>query len=171
MYTAENPARSTNLAVAALKAPGISTHPSPIKRRSKVVFRSDFIKAIQKARTDVHPLPWDPATGIFARLILRSARRHDFVYSRLQIFQELHKICNCANQPFPDMSKSKKPKFDLNWAKAKNLCRLNMEDIRMAKALGISPKGLMKNNPSPSERWKEPVKYWIRGLYEKRFGG
>jgi len=69
------------------------------------------------------------------------------------------------------MSKSKKPKFDLNWAKAKNLCRLNMEDIRMAKALGISPKGLMKNNPSPSQRWKEPVKYWIRGLYEKRFGG
>src|SRR5204863_8865108 len=45
-----------------------------------------------------------------------------------------------------------------------------MEDIRMAKALGMSPKTLMKNNPSPSQRWKLPVKEWIRELYEKRFG-
>jgi hypothetical protein len=68
------------------------------------------------------------------------------------------------------MPESKAPKHDPKWAKAKTVCRLNMEDIRMAKALGISPKALVKNNPSPSERWKEPVKYWIRGLYEKRFG-
>jgi hypothetical protein len=68
------------------------------------------------------------------------------------------------------MPASKAPKHDPKWAKAKAVCRLNMEDIRMAKALGISPKALLKNNPSPSERWKEPVKYWIRGLYEKRFG-
>ena len=40
----------------------------------------------------------------------------------------------------------------------------------MAKALGMSPKSLMKNNPSPAQRWKLPVKYWIRKLYEKRFG-
>jgi len=48
--------------------------------------------------------------------------------------------------------------------------RLNTEDIRMAKALGMSPKTLMKNNPSPTQRWKLPVKYWIRELHEKRFG-
>ncbi len=64
----------------------------------------------------------------------------------------------------------KSPNFDPQWAKAKNVCRLNMEDIGMAKALGLSPKSLMKNNPSPSERWKLPVKLWIRSLYEKRFG-
>ena len=61
-------------------------------------------------------------------------------------------------------------KYDPQWAKAKNVCRLNMEDIRMAKALGMSPKSLMKNNPSPAQSWKLPVKYWIRELYEKRFG-
>ncbi len=61
-------------------------------------------------------------------------------------------------------------KYDPHWAKARNVCRLNMEDIRMAKALGMSPKSLMKNNPSPTQRWKLPVKYWIRELYEKRFG-
>ena len=48
--------------------------------------------------------------------------------------------------------------------------RLNMEDIGMAKAFGMSPKALMKNNPSPTQRWKLPVKHWIRELYERRFG-
>lgn len=60
---------------------------------------------------------------------------------------------------------------DPRWAKAKQLCRLNMEDIRMAKELGLSPKALLKNQPSPTQRWKAPVKLWIRALHEKRFGG
>lgn len=68
------------------------------------------------------------------------------------------------------MAKNQKPKYDPQWAKAKTVCRLNMEDIRMAKELGLSPKSLMKNNPSPTQRWKLPVKDWIRELYEKRFG-
>ncbi len=68
------------------------------------------------------------------------------------------------------MVTTKTPKHDPQWAKAKNVCRLNMEDIRMAKELGIPPKSLIKNQPSPSERWKLPVKQWIRELYEKRFG-
>ena len=62
------------------------------------------------------------------------------------------------------------PKYDPRWAKAKTVCRLNMEDIRLAKELGLSPKTLMKNNSSPTQRWKLPVKFWIRELYEKRFG-
>ena len=68
------------------------------------------------------------------------------------------------------MSKTKKPKYDPQWAKAKNVCRLNMEDIRLAKELGISPGSLMKNKPSPSQSWKQPVKEWIHELYGKRFG-
>ncbi len=64
----------------------------------------------------------------------------------------------------------KKPKHDPQWAKTKNVCRLNMEDIRMAKELGISPQSLRKNKPSPSQPWKQPVKEWIGELYEKRFG-
>ncbi len=64
----------------------------------------------------------------------------------------------------------KKPKHDSEWAKIKQGCRLNMDDIRMAKELGISPQSLRKNQPSPSQPWKQPVKEWIGGLYEKRFG-
>ena len=64
----------------------------------------------------------------------------------------------------------KPEKYDPQWAKAKNVCRLNTQGIRMAKALGMSPKTLLKNNPSPTQRWKLPVKYWIRELHEKRFG-
>lgn len=59
---------------------------------------------------------------------------------------------------------------DPEWAKAKKLCRLNAEDVRMAKALGFKPKSLMKNIPSGSQPWKAPVKAWIRDLHEKRFG-
>lgn len=62
----------------------------------------------------------------------------------------------------------KKPAHDPQWAKAKQVCRLNMEDIRMAKELGISPKSLMKNVPAPGQLWKAPVKIWIRDQYEKR---
>jgi hypothetical protein len=28
----------------------------------------------------------------------------------------------------------------------------------------------MKNQPNPSQRWKLPVKSWIRELHEERFG-
>jgi hypothetical protein len=65
---------------------------------------------------------------------------------------------------------SKPFKHDPQWAKAKQVCRLNMEDIQMAKELGLSPKTLMKNQPSSSQRWKLPVKLWIRELHAKRFG-
>ena len=65
---------------------------------------------------------------------------------------------------------SKPFKHDPKWAEAKVRCRLNMEDIRKAKQLGISPRALMKNIPSPSQKWKLPVKLWIAELHEKRFG-
>jgi hypothetical protein len=61
-------------------------------------------------------------------------------------------------------------KNEKEWKKAKRLCRLSVEDIRMARELGMSPRGLMKNIPSPTQRWKAPVKVWIRDLYEKKFG-
>jgi hypothetical protein len=61
-------------------------------------------------------------------------------------------------------------KYDLQWAKAKQVCRLNMEEIQLAKELGLSPKTLMKNQPSPSQQWKLPVKLWICELHTKRFG-
>jgi hypothetical protein len=65
---------------------------------------------------------------------------------------------------------AKPVKHDPQWAKAKKLCRLNMEDIRMAKEVGLTPKSLVKNIPSPTQKWKLPVKLWIRELHEKRFG-
>ncbi len=70
-------------------------------------------------------------------------------------------------KPKPKKSK-KKLAHDPQWAKAKQVCRLNMEDIRMAKELGMTPKSLMKNVPSSTQPWKAPVKVWIRDLYEQR---
>ena len=61
-------------------------------------------------------------------------------------------------------------KNEEEWKKAKKLCRLSNEDIRMAKELGMGPRGLMKNIPNPRQRWKAPVAVWIRELYEKKFG-
>ena len=57
---------------------------------------------------------------------------------------------------------------DALWVDAKRRCRLNMDDIRMAKEMGLNPRSLIKNIPSPSELWKAPVKQWIREMYEKR---
>src|SRR5260370_10995147 len=56
------------------------------------------------------------------------------------------------------------------WPEAKKLCRLNQDDIEMAKRLGFGPDALIRARPDPKQKWKLPVKYWVRELYEKRFG-
>jgi hypothetical protein len=56
------------------------------------------------------------------------------------------------------------------WNEAKRRCRLSDEEIRMAKELGMQPKSLMKNIPSPSQRWKAPVNEWVRSVYEEKIG-
>ena len=38
------------------------------------------------------------------------------------------------------------------WAEAKKKCRLNNEDIALAKRLGLNPRSLIKNIPNKSER-------------------
>ena len=75
-------------------------------------------------------------------------------------------IADGTLQPKKKSKKPKKTKHDPAWVKAKKLCRLNQEDIRKAKELGLTPKTLMKNNPAPTQQWKLPVKEWIRELYE-----
>jgi hypothetical protein len=40
----------------------------------------------------------------------------------------------------------------------------------MARELGFQPRSLIKNIPSPSQKWKAPVRDWVRGLYEKKIG-
>ena len=66
--------------------------------------------------------------------------------------------------------KSKQPqnKKDRLWAEAKRRCRLNADDVRMAKEMGLNPRSLIKNIPSRTEQWKQPVKHWIRQMYQKR---
>ena len=54
------------------------------------------------------------------------------------------------------------------WQEAKKKCRLNDNDIRMAKELGLNPKSLIKNIPNKSEKWKAPVKDWIHDMYEEK---
>jgi hypothetical protein len=62
------------------------------------------------------------------------------------------------------------PNRNDSWDEAKRRCRLSDEDVRMAKQLGFGPKSLIKNIPSPSQKWKVPVRDWVRSLYEKKFG-
>jgi hypothetical protein len=57
-----------------------------------------------------------------------------------------------------------------DWPEAKKLCRLNQNDIAMAKSLGFRPDSLIRARPDPKQKWKLPVKYWIHELYFKRFG-
>jgi hypothetical protein len=54
------------------------------------------------------------------------------------------------------------------WAEAKRKCRLKMEDVALAKRLGLNPRSLIKNIPSKSQPWKAPVKDWLREIDEKR---
>jgi hypothetical protein len=54
------------------------------------------------------------------------------------------------------------------WKKAKSKCRLNVEEIELAKRLGINPKSLMKNIPNKSQPWKAPVGVWLREIEAKR---
>ena len=57
------------------------------------------------------------------------------------------------------------------WPEAKKRCRLNQLDIEMAKRLGFGPDSLIRAIPSPQQqKWKMPVKHWVRVLYEERFG-
>jgi hypothetical protein len=60
------------------------------------------------------------------------------------------------------------PGSERQWQEAKQKCRLNAEDIALAKRLGLNPKSLVKNIPSKSEPWKAPVKVWLHEIDEKR---
>lgn len=57
---------------------------------------------------------------------------------------------------------------DVLWQEAKKKCRLNDEDVKIAKELGLNPKSLIKNIPNKSEQWKAPVSFWIREIQEER---
>lgn len=57
---------------------------------------------------------------------------------------------------------------DALWQEAKKKCRLNNEDIKIAKELGLNPKSLITNIPNKNEQWKSPVSVWIREIQEKR---
>ena len=54
------------------------------------------------------------------------------------------------------------------WAECKKKCRLNADDIALAKRLGLNPRSLIKNIPSPSQQWKAPVKVWLHEIDAKR---
>ncbi|MHB8126960.1 MAG: hypothetical protein ACYDEJ_15240 [Desulfitobacteriaceae bacterium] len=45
-------------------------------------------------------------------------------------------------------------KKDAEWAEAKKKCRLNDETLKMAREMGLNPRSLIKNIPSPSQQWK-----------------
>jgi len=57
---------------------------------------------------------------------------------------------------------------DEQWAECKRKCRLNEEDIALAKRLGLNPRSLIKNIPNKNEPRKAPVKDWLREMESKR---
>ena len=59
------------------------------------------------------------------------------------------------------------PYSDKQWVEAKAKCRLNDDDIAIAKRLGLTPRSLIKNIPSKNELWKAPVKDWLHELDDK----
>jgi len=61
-----------------------------------------------------------------------------------------------------------KAKRDGLWTEAKRRCGLSAEDVRMAREMGLNPLSLIKNIPSPTQRWKAPVRDWVRDLYADR---
>jgi hypothetical protein len=54
------------------------------------------------------------------------------------------------------------------WQDAKQKCRLNNDDIALAKRLGLNPRSLIKNIPNKNEPWKAPVKDWLHEIDDKR---
>lgn len=70
-----------------------------------------------------------------------------------------------ALKTFKDMNQGRS---NDEWVRAKRVCRLSDDEVRMARELGIGPRALIKNIPNPKQRWKAPVAVWIRGLYTKR---
>ena len=54
------------------------------------------------------------------------------------------------------------------WQEAKQKCRLNAEDLALAKRLGLNPRSLIKNIPNKNESWKAPVKIWLKEIDAKR---
>jgi hypothetical protein len=48
------------------------------------------------------------------------------------------------------------------WQEANRKCRLNAEDIALAKRLGLNPRSLIKNIPNKSEPWKAPRNFCLR---------
>ena len=66
------------------------------------------------------------------------------------------------------MVKPKKPGQEQLWAEAQRRCRLSDEAVGMAKELGLNPRSLIKNIPSPKQQWKAPVEEWVRDIYQRR---
>ena len=54
------------------------------------------------------------------------------------------------------------------WQDAQKKCRLSQEDVVLAKRLGLNPRSLIKNIPSPKESWKAPVREWLHELDAKQ---
>jgi len=54
------------------------------------------------------------------------------------------------------------------WREAMQKCRLNADDLALAKRLGLNPRSLIKNIPNKSEPWKSSVSVWLHEIDDKR---
>jgi hypothetical protein len=59
---------------------------------------------------------------------------------------------------------------DRQWELAAKRHRLSVEQVRMARALGLNPTKLGSLDNHRQEPWKAPLPQFIADLYAKRFG-
>jgi hypothetical protein len=81
----------------------------------------------------------------------------------------IHRLKHIAGNSMPCLKTNLPHRNEEEWKEAEKRCRLNDEEVRMAKELGINARSLIKNIPSRNQPWKSPVKQWVRSLYYKKF--
>lgn len=68
------------------------------------------------------------------------------------------------------MTKSKPASKLQAWIEARRRFHLSLEQVQMARELGLNPRGFGKLNNRAHEPWKQPLPQFIAQLYYKRFG-
>ena len=68
------------------------------------------------------------------------------------------------------MSKKGRTHSEDQWRNAKKICRLTVQQVEMARRLGMNPNKLPGLRPGPHQRWKLAVGPFIEECYQKRFG-
>ena len=60
-------------------------------------------------------------------------------------------------------------KSPYTWKDAKRMLNLTDTEVLNGQRLGLDPDSLVRNKPSPNEKWKDPSALRIQRLYDIKF--